>query len=381
MSRIRTLSLSLSLAASSAMASDRPAVRMLPAKPMDAVEVLTARAAPGGFDPFPATPPRNNAARIRTMFDKSKAFDEPEKEPGNWTKFTKWVDERTQAIKKRLNGPPEQQPPPRVASNGQASLPPQKPLRKFFESMKTPDTPEAPKVSAASPAYRWYGYGTVTPGANTFAPAGDYPHGSAQWYSQTGATPGAFPVPTMNPYRAVPGAEPPTYIPPPPAIPTTTTTPLPSTPVMSRKTIAETPYVPAFTPNTAVPVPPSMPANWRPKMEPKPVLKVEPQWKPATATEPVKPFVDPSWKPAETTIVPVIRGQVPTFDDSPLKKKILAACQGLVTDVTIRETGPGQLTIAFQATTTTLAEIAVRAMSNIVELKPFTVDFAGKVSQ
>jgi hypothetical protein len=66
-------------------------------------------------------------------------------------------------------------------------------------------------VYAGPPAYRWYGWGTVTPGANPFAPAGQYPRASANWYAITGATPGAFPVPVTNPQRWPPGTEPPTY--------------------------------------------------------------------------------------------------------------------------------------------------------------------------
>ena len=66
-------------------------------------------------------------------------------------------------------------------------------------------------VYAGPPAYRWYGWGTTTPGANAYAPTGQYPRGSANWYAQTGATPGAFPVPVMNPYRTEPTAEPPAY--------------------------------------------------------------------------------------------------------------------------------------------------------------------------
>ena len=68
-----------------------------------------------------------------------------------------------------------------------------------------------PQVYAGPPAWRWYGYGTVTPGANGFAPAGQYPRASANWYHVTGATPGAFPVPVVNPYRSAPGGEPPAY--------------------------------------------------------------------------------------------------------------------------------------------------------------------------
>lgn len=66
-------------------------------------------------------------------------------------------------------------------------------------------------VYAGPPAYRWYGYGTVTPGGNPFAPTGQSPKASANWYSVTGATPGAFPVPVTNPQRA-PGSDPPTYV-------------------------------------------------------------------------------------------------------------------------------------------------------------------------
>ncbi|MDB5306008.1 MAG: hypothetical protein JWO38_210 [Gemmataceae bacterium] len=85
---------------------------------------------------------------------------------------------------------------------------------------RTPTDPNAPlrgvaangaPVLAGPPAYRWYGYGSVTPGANPYAPAGQYPRASGNWYSVTGATPGAFPVPVMNPYRPAPGSEAPAY--------------------------------------------------------------------------------------------------------------------------------------------------------------------------
>lgn len=67
-------------------------------------------------------------------------------------------------------------------------------------------------VMAGPPAYRWYGWGTTTPGGNPFAPAGASPRGTATWYAQTGATPGAFPVPVVNPFRPMPGSEPPVYV-------------------------------------------------------------------------------------------------------------------------------------------------------------------------
>lgn len=66
-------------------------------------------------------------------------------------------------------------------------------------------------VYAGPPAYRWYGWGSVTPGANPLAPAGQYPKASAAWYSITGATPGAFPVPVTTGGQPLPGVEPPNY--------------------------------------------------------------------------------------------------------------------------------------------------------------------------
>jgi hypothetical protein len=73
-------------------------------------------------------------------------------------------------------------------------------------------TPSGAVVYAGPPAYRWYGWGSVTPGANPYAPTGQYPKASANWYSITGATPGAFPVPVSNPTRTPPGTEPPNYV-------------------------------------------------------------------------------------------------------------------------------------------------------------------------
>ncbi len=66
-------------------------------------------------------------------------------------------------------------------------------------------------VYAGPPAYRWYGWGTVTPGANPLAPNGQYPRASANWYQITGATPGAFPVPVTSTGQPLPGIDPPSY--------------------------------------------------------------------------------------------------------------------------------------------------------------------------
>ncbi|HVK08098.1 MAG TPA: hypothetical protein VM597_04910, partial [Gemmataceae bacterium] len=89
------------------------------------------------------------------------------------------------------------------------------PERKNTATASTPFQGMAPNgqpVYAGPPAYRWYGWGSVTPGANPVAPSGHYPAASANWYSITGATPGAFPVPVSNPSRPAAGMDPPVYV-------------------------------------------------------------------------------------------------------------------------------------------------------------------------
>jgi hypothetical protein len=59
---------------------------------------------------------------------------------------------------------------------------------------------------ATAPAWKWYGYGTPTPGRNPLAPAGAYGPVPANWYTASGATPGA--VPPSRAATAVPGLVP-----------------------------------------------------------------------------------------------------------------------------------------------------------------------------
>jgi hypothetical protein len=52
---------------------------------------------------------------------------------------------------------------------------------------------DPPPGSAANPAWKWYGYGTPTPGRNPLAPTGAYAGVPGNWYTASGATPGAVP--------------------------------------------------------------------------------------------------------------------------------------------------------------------------------------------
>ncbi len=96
-----------------------------------------------------------------------------------------------------------------TAALSPAGSPPQD-MRSPHDALQGKAANGAP-VLAGPPAWRWYGYGSVTPGASTYAPSGQYPRASANWYSVTKATPGAFPVPVVAPFRTGPGAEPPSY--------------------------------------------------------------------------------------------------------------------------------------------------------------------------
>jgi hypothetical protein len=128
------------------------------------------------------------------------------------------------------------------------------------------------RVYAGPPAYRWYGWGSVTPGANPIAPSGHYPIASANWYAITGATPGAFPVPVMNPARNQ-GTEPPVYVATPPGGRTVSAYPTPQGSEPHRGTTHNAPgRVESGTLPPATVIPKETPVSHVPQPEtPKPV--------------------------------------------------------------------------------------------------------------
>jgi len=56
-----------------------------------------------------------------------------------------------------------------------------------------PDVVNALPGTISTPAWKWYGYGTPTPGQNPLAPNGNYPGVPGNWYGSSGTTPGAVP--------------------------------------------------------------------------------------------------------------------------------------------------------------------------------------------
>lgn len=207
-------------------------------------------------------------------------------------------------------------------------------------------------VYAGPPAYRWYGWGSVTPGANPHAPAGQYPKASANWHAITGATPGAFPVPVTNPTRPVVGTQPPVYVvnPPPRTSPpvhaTQNTTPAAT--AVAAPTIPPPPDTPRFStptepriappptvPSVPVAIPPSLPSATNVPMPATPVTvptltPVPPTSTPTARTQPVQP-VDLQPLPVAPT-VPVTEPPTPVVRDSASGGAVPAPLPSSVTD-------------------------------------------------
>jgi hypothetical protein len=171
-------------------------------------------------------------------------------------------------------------------------------------------------VYAGPPAYRWYGWGTVTPGANPLAPTGQYPRASAQWYSITGATPGAIPVPVTNPGRATPGSEPPAYL---PAAVTRQPVPMPTLPpqpVIHRAPPAVSRYDAPQSPSKFAP--PSEPGRLTPTVNPVTVPVSVPTLPVPKPSVPVGvPTLTPL--PAPTSVVPPPADVAPAAESQPAK--------------------------------------------------------------
>jgi hypothetical protein len=329
-------------------------------------------------------------------------------------------------IKGVMPGGPRQGQPPLsqpLTHGGQQPEPPT--ARTPFRGTAANGAP----VYAGPPAYRWYGWGTVTPGANAFAPAGQYPKASANWYAITGATPGAFPVPVMNPARPAPGAEPPSYaltkppgavqpvaslpahrtevvqheppggskfMPAPGAIdapvrvPTITSPPVPKpvavapppaipyvepvkpvAPVTSQKPLATGSPSPLPTSVTEEPRPDEM--RWQPSREP--AVAPPGTWTPAGAppARPAEP--QPNWSGGAAVTPVVARGQLADEKPDPLATLIRQMCQGRAEAIEVRWVGSKRIAVCFEVRGSADAQKLVSEISKRPELGPYQIDF------
>ncbi len=430
-----------------------------------ALPEVTARAAPEftppAFDPFSASPsagmpiiapfpgdptprrastfdsfPRDPNSRSGAMAINTSAFDpfggapgrglEPrptQKNPGGvrglWNGFANWTGERAKAVKDAVVGA-DQQPDARVGQVPQQlppmnyGMPPQgMPMAGYAPQGMPPQaqpmppfrgvTPNGRPAYAGNPAFRWYGWGTTTPGTNPYAPTGEYPDTSAQWYAISGATPGAFPVPVTNPFRPAPGSGAPNYVasgPSPSAVPSVPSpsfagNPMPAALAGPQPIVETRPfrYVPPdelpISSSGSVPSVPPANMNWRggsapipPKAEEFPVrpATAETNWQPISYTKsPAVPtnFIGqtlPKPPEARSEILQAV-AQEPVEQPSLLESVRAAAAGTEVRNLEAKRLGRDNVIVRFDAPTDAVAEAAAKAISQLAELKPYTVTF------
>ena len=279
------------------------------------------------------------------------------------------------------------------------------PLRLFTSGPKTfliptsdskpiPNEAVMPVPGAATPAWKWYGYGTPTPGRNPFAPNGSYPAVPPTWYSTSGTTPGAIPMgihPGEQPY--VPGVIPDPL-------------PLPKMPAGPSASIAEAPAVGPALPSN----PDSVDGKWAPatirlptatptsNQAPRATLKAPvrddgspvpsapsgPQPRtPLQREVPASSSPDIPVEPAPGIVAPPVggvsraegpvraRGLAPSGD---LTLSIRAACPTDVRVMEVTSTGPKRLLIRLAASVD--AALAARdRLARLPELHGWRVDF------
>lgn len=370
-------------------ASPGPAARLKPPKALDEpTRTVVGRGAapesspgvsvhPPGAAVQPATRPTYGATPTQwgtgpARTTQPKAASVPQREPG-------LIEGAWQDLKGLVTGQPAGATPPFQHPSTTALPRPQ----------TRPQTTVLPAaVYAGPPAYRWYGWGTTTPGANQYAPTGVYPRGSANWYSQTGATPGAFPVPVMNPYRSEPNAEPPAYAR--GATPDATT--VPGTRLVTGDAPPELRYgptpTPASVPVNTVPVPPGAPPVAVQQADYPPVIAQSGQPSSGVVQSSARDEGKPTWQRADGESMPfvnppptvtVIRGMEPKAREPSLEDAVKAACHAKAAVTEVRQTGPTQLVVKVRAATPADARAAFAALSEVPALRPYKVEFEADI--
>lgn len=398
--------------------AQEPAARLLPARAVDPTEPTVVRGAPPGpgvqFQPPVSTPAPGVAYRPPAQPAYPSAPPPAQPAPKQPPPASVWGGVQSMFGGKSTD--PRQQPPQQHQQQawwptGEQQQPP-------------PPQPPPQGVYAGPPAYRWYGYGTPTAGANPYAPTGRYPQASGTWFAQTGATPGAFPVPVGG--MPVTPREQPVVV---QAFPQEQTRPVDvPRPTWSRPTdwpeampqqratvVAETPR-PAEPREVRMPAGPGVPADLTPPAVP-PTPEVE--WLPASANSRVPiastPPADPTpkalpvpttppgatpsdnWAPAKPTqptdaplpavpslpTVTITRGQAPPAPrtDADVDATIRSACFGRASRVGVARPGPQRLHVTLVVPTEGDARDAAAVVSRLPELKAYSVTFEAVIGK
>lgn len=384
----------LMLGAASTAHAAEPAARLMPAKPLaETPRAVISRGSTPDFRPFdpsrsitPGAPPASSPSTPKDDGLRLRPLTPPR--PTNVPEKPGYVTNTWNEVKEFVVGKPAPTPPRAIPH--QQGIPSYVDPAALRPNSVLPTAAAFPGQYAGPPAYRWYGWGTTTPGGNAYAPTGQYPRGSANWYAQTGATPGAFPVPIMNPMRPLPGAEPPTYVssPPAPFVPPPVIV-IPSSPVMTGVPTIVAPLLGSTVELIPAPVVEDVPVFGSPGVVPTLVV-------PSGPPIPVGPPIVIQSGATEAPVVPTIKWQA--VDDETIRfapigevktasvpraptlsQVIQTACQDRATVSGVRHTGPKKLLVRLTATTEANARAAAEAISRVPELKPYEVGFETSV--
>jgi hypothetical protein len=391
--RVVGLALGVGAFGSAASAQSVPAARLLPARPIDESAVPVQRSAtpdystPSGYKfDVPGSVPAPSYGGRSTGVPAANTQPTLEKPKGV-------ISGAISGVKDLFGGKPAE---------------PTNPRPNPAVVMQQPAPQPAPGLYAGPPAYRWYGYGSPTPGANPYAPTGLSPRASANWYSQTGATPGAFPVPVTAMPRQN-SHEPPAYVGPMypedahylagTRIPTYTPVPTPANTTAGNRVLAQ-----SQTPRSTEPQMPSG-SGWPVVGETDPTpSNGDISWQPVNArhaapiattpaaqpTNTSPPPADPSWGPSNRGLpaqsapapsVSMIRGQAPTEEKIDLDGVIRSACYGRASGVSVTSVGVKKLHVKLVSPTESDARDAAAVVSRLPQLKAYTITFEATVER
>ncbi len=336
-----------------------------------------------------------------------------------------WVGNKLTSLKETVIGKPNPNPEARSPDPDPRLIgAPTNPLMGSGPQVQPQQPPQS--VYATPPAYRWYGWGGTTPGANPHAPSGVYPQGSANWYSQTGATPGAFPVTLSKSTAEAPSIEPPVYagkinaepgleinvaVNPPESKPIPryiSGPPVPEPRIVARTPVGQpiagyeypvSPSLPSGTPvaiassssdGRTIPaepfVAPAPDLNWQTVTNRPGTVTREPD--PVPQAVPMAPLpAETPWAPVRTNPKPpsptvsVIRGQVDYREPQSIEQFIRNSCVGRVIRTEVRAVTPKKLVVTFVVGNENAARDAAALVANLPELKPYEVTFEAQIVQ
>ena len=261
----------------------------------------------------------------------------------------------------------------------------------------------------APPAWRWYGYGNVTPSVNLFGAGEKHPGASSSWLTQSGATAGAFPQgppgtrsapigmpvylqPAYQPGPSTPAPEPAPAVPVLPALPEVkgpTTEPELVKPLPTERAAEASKPDVSKPPSGGASLGPPLPPTGLPLPEnggPAPDLLLPPVepgaksngWPTLAQPRPV------SLNGGMARLGPVARGLAPqpstlagatALAPKAVQDRVRRAAGHVAEDLTVLQPAAGALTVRFTVASQNLAEPAVNRIAAVPELAAYQIDF------